>query len=161
MMIFAVLQDMPTVRSSRNANIAHGFPYPINGIEHVIAFLAVGFLAARYDDRRIWAQPATFVPMFAAGLSLGMLNTNTSVGLIEFPVLISLAVSVLLVISGRCLPLAMAVPLFAGFALVHGFAHGIQISSEVSAIRYSREVATAVAILLLVGMAPGTAARLL
>ena len=46
---------------------AHGFAHPISGLDHVLAMVMVGLLAYELGGRALWALPATFVLVMAAG----------------------------------------------------------------------------------------------
>lgn len=48
-----------------------GFLHPLGGIDHVIAMIAVGFLALCRGGRAIWTVPLAFVLMMAVGAVLG------------------------------------------------------------------------------------------
>ena len=48
-----------------------GFIHPIGGLDHVLAMVAVGVLAARLGGRALWALPASFVATMAIGAVLG------------------------------------------------------------------------------------------
>src|SRR5689334_11687904 len=46
---------------------AHGFMHPISGLDHVLAMVAVGLLAARLGGRALWLVPLSFVTMMILG----------------------------------------------------------------------------------------------
>ena len=50
--------------------LAAGFAHPISGIDHVLAMVAVGCLAAQIGGRALWALPAAFMGMMMAGGAL-------------------------------------------------------------------------------------------
>ena len=45
----------------------HGFIHPLTGIDHILAMVSVGLLAANLGGRAIWAVPASFVLMMVLG----------------------------------------------------------------------------------------------
>src|SRR5215510_3941188 len=51
-----------------------GFIHPLNGIDHLLAMIAVGLLAARLGGRALWLVPISFLSMMAAGAILGALG---------------------------------------------------------------------------------------
>jgi hypothetical protein len=44
-----------------------GFVHPLQGLDHLIAMVAVGMIAARMGGRSLWALPAAFLSMLALG----------------------------------------------------------------------------------------------
>ena len=52
--------------------LIHGFIHPLGGLDHVLAMVAVGLLAAQQGGRSSWAVPAAFVTMMVLGAALGM-----------------------------------------------------------------------------------------
>ena len=47
--------------------VAHGFMHPFSGLDHVLAMVAVGLLAARLGGRALWLVPFSFVTMMILG----------------------------------------------------------------------------------------------
>ena len=68
-----------------------GFVHPFGGLDHVLAMLAVGLLAARLGGRASWAMPAAFVTLMVFGGALGM----NGVALAHAEIVIALSVVVL------------------------------------------------------------------
>ena len=48
--------------------IVHGLMHPVTGLDHVLAMVAVGVLAAFIGGRALWLVPASFVAMAAVGV---------------------------------------------------------------------------------------------
>jgi hydrogenase/urease accessory protein HupE len=144
-----------------NTNIAHQFPYPLNGMTPVLVLLCVGLLSARYSGNWKWALPAIFVLVFSVGLGAGMRSALPFSQTVNFAIIASLLISGLLTLTGCRPPLLLVVPLFVAVAWVHGFSHGALVSWSGIAIRQSREIVCAVSILLLSGLAADAILRLL
>src|SRR6478736_5663531 len=51
--------------------LVHGLVHPVTGIDHVLAMIAVGVLAAQYGGRALWLVPMSFLVAMAAG-AVGM-----------------------------------------------------------------------------------------
>ena len=51
--------------------IVHGLMHPVTGLDHVLAMVAVGVLAAFLGGRALWLVPASFVALAAVGGALG------------------------------------------------------------------------------------------
>lgn len=144
-----------------DANIAHGFPYPLAGSTHVLVLFAVGLLASRYPGRRRWTLPIIFVLLFAVGLAGGMNAPGHLVHSVDLVLAGSLVFFGALALSGLRPPLALLGSIVAALACVHGFAHGVQVASSSNTMRVSREIVTAAAILLLAGTVAGALLRLI
>src|SRR5258707_6971680 len=53
------------------AGLVYGFLHPLGGVDHIIAMVAVGLLAARLGGRALWLATADFVaPQAEAGVPL-------------------------------------------------------------------------------------------
>ncbi|WP_454624171.1 HupE/UreJ family protein [Bradyrhizobium cenepequi] len=115
------------------SGLTHGFTHPITGIDHVVAMVAVGVLAAQLGGRALWLVPSSFVGVMALGGALGMagiLLPLAEVGVALSVVVLGLAIAV----PFRQTLAAVAV---AGlFALFHGQVHGTEIPAAASALYY-------------------------
>jgi urease accessory protein len=117
----------------------HGFlsgvGHPLTGIDHLLAMMAAGAIAARTDGRAIVVVPSCFVAAMIAGALLGI----AGVGLpsLESGIALSLVVFGAMMALARPLPLAVAALLIALFALFHGNAHGLEIPETASGIAYA------------------------
>src|ERR1700732_3449442 len=60
------------------ASLVSGFMHPLGGLDHIIAMVAVGLLAARLGGRALWLVPASFV----AALALAGLGGSAGIGLV-------------------------------------------------------------------------------
>ena len=135
---------------------AHGFWHPVGGLDHVLAMVAVGIFAANLGGRALWAVPATFVALMAAGGALGMYGV--AVPFVE----IGIAASVIVLGSAVALgwknwPLGAAMALVGFFAVFHGHAHGAEMPADASALTYAAGFMVATALLHLAGIGAGIA----
>ena len=131
----------------------HGFWHPIGGIDHVLAMVAVGLFAAQLGGRALWAVPATFVAIMAAGGTLGM--AGVALPAVEVGIALSVLVLGLLVLAGRRWPLGLAMALVAVFAVFHGHAHGAEMPIDASGLSYGLGFMLATALLHLAGIGLG------
>ncbi|MGE0724613.1 MAG: HupE/UreJ family protein [Alphaproteobacteria bacterium] len=101
-----------------------GLFHPVGGIDHVLAMVAVGFLAGRLGGRTIWTLPAAFV----AAMSAGALFAFVGGGLahVEAAIALSVVVLGLMMAADRRWPTVAASLLIAAFGLFHGYAHGAE-----------------------------------
>ena len=58
--------------SNHALSFASGFAHPWTGLDHMLAFLAVGLWAGLNGARALWAWPAAFVGAMLAGGALGI-----------------------------------------------------------------------------------------
>jgi urease accessory protein len=132
---------------------AHGYMHPLSGWDHIVAMIAVGFFAATLGGRAIWAVPATFVAMMAAGGALGMFTMPLP--FIEIGIMTSVVVLAGVAVLRWNASLYSAMALCGFFAVFHGFAHGAEMPTEASGITYALGFIAATALLHGVGLAAG------
>jgi len=105
-------------------NLMAGVLHPLTGLDHVLVIAAVSAWAAqlRLQARMlVLAGLAVAVPL---GAMLPFVPANTA--WLEVALAMTVVGSGLLLAFGRKLPLAAAGTLGAGFALLHGLAHGLE-----------------------------------
>ncbi len=103
------------------AGLAAGFVHPFTGLDHMLAMLAVGLYAARQSGALRWQLPVGFLAAMLAGAGLGALGVAMPV--VEGGIAASLLVIGLLIAFMVKLPARVALPLVAGLATFHGYAH--------------------------------------
>lgn len=135
---------------SLHDGLLHGFFHPLSGLDHVLAMLAVGLLAASTVGRLVWILPLTFVVVMGLGGLLGVL-TLPSV-LAEHGIILSLLVLGGLIYRGGYLPQWVGIVLIVLFALCHGYAHGSEMPQRVSIISYAIGFMLATSLLHLCGI---------
>ena len=131
----------------------HGFLHPILGLDHILAMITVGLLAANLGGRARWAVPVSFVSMMLAGgiaAMSGMILPFSELGV---------AMSVIMLgglLSSRVrLPVAYAAALAGIFAIFHGYAHGLEMPQDASGISFALGFLTATASLHIAGLCIG------
>jgi urease accessory protein len=116
-------------------DVLHGFEHPLTGLDHLVAMLAVGIWAAQLGGRSIWAVPLSFVSVMTLGGALGL--AGIQLPLVESGIVVSLVVLGVLVATTTRLPLAVSATLASLFALAHGYAHGAELPTAASGLRYA------------------------
>lgn len=134
---------------------AHGFMHPIGGVDHVLAMVAVGILAAQLGGRAIWLVPAAFVGMMVVGGAIGM--SGVDIPFVEIGIALSVVVLGLAVALGLNLPLVAAMALVGFFAIFHGHAHGAEMPETASGLGYGIGFVLATALLHAAGVGIGLA----
>lgn len=136
----------------------HGFGHPIGGLDHVLAMVAVGVFAANLGGRALWAIPATFVALMAAGGTLGMMDVD--VPFVEIGIALSVLVLGAVVAFGWSnWPLGAAMALVGSFAIFHGHAHGAEMPENALGVTYAAGFMLATALLHALGVGAGVTIR--
>lgn len=99
-----------------------GLSHPLFGADHILAMVAVGIWASQIGGRALWAVPAAFVSMMAAGFALAV--SGIELPFVEPAILASVIGLGILVAAAVRLPVAASAAVVAIFALFHGHAHG-------------------------------------
>jgi len=105
-----------------------GFMHPLSGWDHLLVMLAVGLWAGKLGGKARWQLPVTFMLVMLLGAVLGMSGIGFS-GIETAIAATVMAMGVLLVISLPLQPM-LRVGLVAIFALMHGLAHGAELSGQ-------------------------------
>jgi urease accessory protein len=137
------------------AGLVSGFLHPLGGVDHIIAMVAVGLLAARIGGRALWLVPASFVATMAAAGLAGM--AGMGLPYVETGIALSVVVLGIIGIFGVAMPVAVAMGLVAFFAVFHGYAHGAEMPETVSGLAYGAGFVAATALLHGVGIGLGLA----
>ncbi len=133
--------------------VVHGFMHPVTGLDHVLAMVAVGILAALLGGRAIWLVPASFVALAAAGGLLGV--QGVPVPFVEFGISASVVLLGLAIALQARLPLGWTVGLVGLFGLYHGYAHGAEMPADASGFAYGAGFLAATAMLHIAGIGLG------
>ena len=155
----AFLALAPTVASAHpgheGASLISGLVHPLGGLDHIIAMVAVGLLAARLGGRALWLVPVSFVITMAVAGVAGM----AGVGLpyVETGIALSVVVLGAVAVFGVAMPVAAAMGLVAFFAVFHGYAHGVEMPETVSGLAYGAGFVAATALLHGLGIGIGLA----
>ena len=133
----------------------HGFSHPFNGIDHILAMVAVGLFAAHLGGRALWLVPLTFVFVMAlagiagmAGFQLPFVEIGIGMSVIVFGLAVALQLSV---------PTLVAMGLVGFFAIFHGHAHGMEMPQGVSGLFYGAGFICATTLLHALGVGLGLA----
>ena len=123
----------------------HGFEHPLGGLDHLLAMIAVGLWAAQSGGRALLALPAAFVGAMILGGLAGM--AGLPLPAVELGILGSvLALGALVAFQPKLL-LSVCVAITAGFAVFHGYAHGVEMPVAASPLTYGLGFAAATALL--------------
>lgn len=128
----------------------HGLSHPFTGLDHMLAMIAVGLWAAQMGGRALWLVPTTFIAAMLLGGAIGF--GGTSLPYVEVGIVASLLVLGAFVTGAVRLSTVVSTTLVGVFAVFHGYAHGAEMSHDLSVITYSAGFIAATASLHLLGM---------
>jgi urease accessory protein len=123
----------------------YGFVHPVTGIDHVLAMVAIGVLAALYGGRALWLVPLSFVAAMAIAGVIGMAG-------IVIPV-VEVGIGVSVVVLGLAIAFQLRPPTFVAmavvgfFALFHGYAHGAELPDGITGLPFALGFLLATALL--------------
>lgn len=153
----AVFAFVPLIASAHpglgTAGAVAGLVHPFLGLDHVLAMLAVGLWGGRVGGRARWQLPLAFLAAMAAGAALGLLGWYLP-GL-ETGIAASVLVLGLLTALTLQLPPVVRTALVAGFALLHGLAHGAELPDGAEASGFVAAFLAATAVLHGLGLVLG------
>lgn len=117
------------------SGLLSGLLHPLTGLDHLLALFAVGVWAAVQSPRRgEWKIPLLFVTIMALGSLLAF--KGVALPLVEAGVTASVLVAGLLVAFRARVQPALAMGLIALFALLHGYAHGLDAASSTHPVAF-------------------------
>lgn len=73
-LVFAPTAALAHTGHDDASGLAHGFVHPMTGIDHILAMVAVGLLAALYGGRALWLVPLNFLVAMAIAGVIGMVG---------------------------------------------------------------------------------------
>lgn len=139
------------------SGFASGFGHPIGGLDHLLAMIAVGILAAQQGGKAVWLLPVSFVAMMVVGGALGI--ADVAMPFVELGIVGSVIVLGAVIALGKHMPTGAAMALVGALAIFHGHAHGTEMPVDASGFEYGLGFAIATAILHAVGLGFGLATR--
>ncbi len=135
-----------------------GVIHPLAGLDHLLAMVAVGVLAATAGDRRIaWSTPLAFIAGMIGGGVLGLVGISLPAAEVVIATSV-VALGLLIVVathqSGIWLPI-----LAAAMGAAHGHAHGAELAAAAVPLAFVSGFVLATAALHLTGTGVGLALR--
>lgn len=135
------------------ADHVHGFgagvAHPLLGVDHLLAMLAVGVLAAAYRGAAVLVLPLAFLVAMTAGAAAGMLGWTPTAT--ESAIALSLVALGAMILARRAPPLASLAALTAVFGAAHGLAHGVEVPETAGGLGYAAGFMAATAALHAIG----------
>jgi urease accessory protein len=133
---------------------SRGLLHPLNGLDHILAMVAVGLYAANLGGRALWLVPSAFVGTMILGGLLGYYGWPLP--MVEAGIGLSVVVMGMAIAIGVRLPTIAAMALVGVFALFHGHAHGSEGAGlGIAFLPYAAGFVAATGVLHLSGIALG------
>jgi urease accessory protein len=155
--LFAGTASAHTGAHGSLTGFAGGLAHPLLGLDHLFAMIAIGLWAGQHGGRALWAIPTAFVGAMLAGGTLAW--SGWALPQNETAIALSVLVLGLLVATRRQWALPAGMALAAGFALFHGYAHGLEMPQAASPALYALGFVLATACLHGAGVAGGLIGR--
>jgi urease accessory protein len=132
-----------------------GALHPLTGVDHLLAMLAVGLVAAKLGGRALFALPGAFLAgMFGGGV---IALAGVEVPLAEAGILFGLAALAATLLFVRHAPLGVGMAVAGLFGMFHGAAHGSELPELAEPAGYVAGFLVSTAALLLTGAIIGLA----
>ena len=113
------------VGEGAQAHFTAGFSHPFGGLDHCLAMIAVGLIAAFLGGRARFTVPLSFLGAMLAGFVVGA-GKIFALPAYEAMIVASVIGLGMALAIARPLPLALVAGVTALFGFAHGFAHGIE-----------------------------------
>ena len=133
--LFAGAASAHTGNHTPVTGFAGGLAHPMTGLDHLFAMVAIGLWAAQQGGRALWAVPAAFLA--AMGLGGLLVWTGGALPQVEAGIALSVLVLGLLIATRRQWAVPAGMALAAGFAVFHGYAHGLAMPLAASPALYA------------------------
>ena len=101
-----------------------GLSHPFTGLDHLLAMLGVGVWAAQLGGRAKYLGPASFIACMAVAASVGM--SGIALPMVESGIATSVLLLGLLIAFSIKVPVALSASIVGLFAVLHGYAHGVE-----------------------------------
>lgn len=116
------------------AGFVSGLVHPLLGLDHLFAMVAIGLWAAQQGGKALWAVPAAFVGAMLVGGGLAW--SGIALPQAETAIALSVLVLGLLIATRHQWAVTSGMALAAGFAVFHGYAHGLEMPLAASPALY-------------------------
>jgi urease accessory protein len=113
---------------------AQGLMHPLSGVDHLLAMLAIGLWTAQLPGRLRWILPSGLLALLLAAAMLGLQGTGSALppDALEQGIAASVLICGLALVRAGRLPLASSLAFIGGFAVLHGYAHGVEAARPAS-----------------------------
>lgn len=124
---FALLPSLAFAHPGHGDSFMAAFAHPFTGIDHLLMMLCVGIFAGRIGGNARWQLPFAFLIAMVVGWIFGA--TGFTFAGIEGGIAAGLIALGVLFVWRIALPFTLQASIVAIFAVLHGMAHGSELSS--------------------------------
>lgn len=142
--------DAALAHAGHAHGVLAGVLHPLLGADHLLAMLAVGIWAARLGGRARWLVPASFLLCMALAAGMGL--AGIAVPLVAGGIAVSVLLAGLLIAAPVKMAPGFGALVVALFALVHGYAHGVEMPALASPWLYGAGFILTTAMLHAIGL---------
>lgn len=137
-LIFILLLSLPCLAQAHSLHFStvnwfSGFMHPLQGLDHIVAMIAVGLWAVQL--RAVFLLPMTFLIVMSLGGIIGSLGFD--VPNVETWIVLSSVVLAALVIKKQAFSMNINALIVAFSAFFHGYAHGYELADSTELLPYS------------------------
>ena len=132
--IISLLPVLLFAHGSHGNGVMSGFTHPILGMDHAIAIVGAGILAYLVKPSQWYIPVAAFVGAMIVGGLLGIGNEATLA--VEKTIASSVLIIGLLIIVRKRISITITVILMIIFGAFHGYAHGAEMDTANTALKY-------------------------
>ena len=139
-LMFIVLMSLPCLAHAHSLQFSSvtwfsGFMHPLQGLDHILTMLAVGFWAALLRQRAFWLLPLTFLIVMSLGGIVGSLG-------VELPnaenwLLMTSALLIAFIMIKSVFSIGINALIVGCSAFFHGYAHGVELAENSELLPYS------------------------
>lgn len=130
-----------------------GIMHPLNGLDHVVAMVAVGLWGGILGKPALWQLPVAFPVIMAVAGAFGAVGVPLPG--VEVGIALSGIVLGAMVLFAVKMPVGTAMMIVGVFAIFHGHAHGAELPTSVNPMAYALGFVLATGTLHLSGIAVG------
>jgi urease accessory protein len=127
-LFFTIYSSLALAHSGHGSGFLPGFVHPFTGWDHLLVMISVGLWAGSNTQKSKIRMPSIFILLMAAGAIAGSLGITFS--WLETGLTASLIAMGLILVMTSKLSLSTQVILVGLFGLLHGIAHGQELSSK-------------------------------
>jgi urease accessory protein len=136
------------------SGLSSGLLHPLTGVDHMLAMVATGIIAALCGGRMLWAVPAAFVFAMLVGAGAGL--AGLTVPAAEMWIIGSVVVlGLVAAMPSARMPQGLLLAGIGLFGLFHGYAHGLEAPLAGSTAEYLLGFTLATAVLHALGILIG------
>lgn len=147
--LFAIAALIPALAQAHpghdHSGVGSGLAHPFQGLDHLLAMVAIGLWAAQLGGRARWMVPVSFVGTLALGAIAGLAGLHLPGA--EMGVAASVVMLGLLLLAAVRLPVFASAAVAGIFALCHGYVHALEIPAGATSFGFIGGMIAATALL--------------